>query len=116
MILNMRGSLPTDRSRDERLKLLLITGKSGMMLPGTAWVSPGQFKKLGSVILTRVNRPRSSVATQCTHGPRHASAHPSAAESAGSASGMGDRSGVSGSMSSARLHDEKGLLDLPRAP
>src|SRR5512134_3028810 len=38
----------------ERLKLLLMTGKSGMMLPGTACVRPGQFRKLGSVIFTRV--------------------------------------------------------------
>src|SRR6186713_1474502 len=54
MILNIRGpyrSFP----EYERLKLLLITGKSGMMLPGTACVSPGQFRKLGSVIFTRVN-------------------------------------------------------------
>ncbi len=41
----------------ERLKLLLITGKSGMMLPGTASASPGQFLKLGSVTFTRVRTP-----------------------------------------------------------
>src|SRR4026207_974672 len=54
MILNIRvpyRSFP----EYERLKLLLITGKSGVMLPGTACVRPGQFRKLGSVIFTRVN-------------------------------------------------------------
>src|SRR5438045_428659 len=44
----------------DRLKLLLITGKSGTMLVGTACTSPGQFKKLGSVILTRASEPFSS--------------------------------------------------------
>ena len=41
----------------DRLKLLLMTGKSGMMLPGTACARPGQFRKLGSVTLTRVRTP-----------------------------------------------------------
>ncbi len=41
----------------DRLKLLLMTGKSGMMLPGTACARPGQFRKLGSVTLTRVSTP-----------------------------------------------------------
>ena len=49
-----------------------------MMFPGTASASPGQFKKLGSVIFTRATSPRSPVATQCVQGPLQASAHPSA--------------------------------------
>lgn len=57
---------PFQRSFPEydRLKLLLITGKSGTMLPGTARTSAGQFLKLGSVILTRSSPPRSSVRIQ----------------------------------------------------
>ncbi len=89
-----------------------------MMLPGTACTSPGQFRKLGSVTLTRAISPRSSVATQCVHGPRHASTHPSADDRAGSGSGTGVAIGVPAVVGQPVEHlvqDEQRLLDLPRA-
>ena len=45
----------------DRLKLLLITGKSGIIFPWTASGKAGQLFREGSLILQRVIRPSSPI-------------------------------------------------------
>src|SRR6266581_5298918 len=69
----------------ERLKLLLISGKSGMMFPKTANWMAGQFTNDGSRTLHRWIAPSCPAMTKYKISPRH----PSTAESAHSpAAGM----------------------------
>ena len=78
---------------------------------------PGQFRELASVILTRAISPRSSVATQWVHGPRHASTHPRADARAGNCCGNGaasEASDVRGHRVEHLPHDRQRLLHLPR--
>src|ERR1017187_5195011 len=70
----------------ERLKLLLITGKSAMILPCTASTRAGQLFTDGSLILQRSRRLPGPVRTQCRISPRHPSTALSAQRSGGSGS------------------------------
>src|SRR5260370_24280834 len=69
----------------ERLKLLLITGKSAMMLPCTASTRAGQLFSEASLILQRSRQLPCPVRTQCMISPRH----PSTALSAHLFAGIG---------------------------
>src|SRR5690348_1004153 len=73
----------------ERLKLLLMSGKSGTMFPTTAHWIAGQFMKEGSRTLQRWIRPFSPAMTKYRISPRQ----PSTAERAHSP-GCGTRSGA----------------------
>src|ERR1035437_6760817 len=60
----------------ERLKLLLVTGKSGTIVAARASGKAGQLNHDGSTILTRVRRWSASTSTRCTMVPRHPSTMP----------------------------------------
>ena len=69
---------------------MLITGKSGTMLPCTASTSAGQLFRDGSLILQRSRRFSGPVRIQWRISPRHPSTAPSAQRSGGRG-GMGTR-------------------------
>src|SRR5665647_1509463 len=60
----------------ERLKLLVVTGKSGTIVPDRARGNAGQLNHDGSTILTRVRRSSVSTSTRWTIVPRHPSTIP----------------------------------------
>src|ERR1035437_5681283 len=113
-ILNMdHRSVP----ESERLKLLLITGKSAMMLPCTASTMAAQLFTDGSLILQRSRRLPGAVRTQCRISPRQPSTALSAQRPGGTGCGGAQcgafgRSPSSRSLAAARRMANDSDLDL----